>query len=75
MSSHGAGGPAEGRMQAADHYMPAGILAYRGCTCPTPDDFVGLDSLASQILPFERRCNAAATRSAGNSPGPISTSN
>jgi len=29
MSSHGAGGPAEGRMQAADHYMPAGILAYR----------------------------------------------
>ena len=62
-------------MRAADHDMPADILAYRGCIRGFPGDFAGLDSLASQILPFERRCNAAATRSAGNSPGPISTSN
>jgi hypothetical protein len=42
--------------------MPAGILASpRGCICGTPDDFAGLDSLASQILASERRYNAAAT--------------
>ena len=33
----------------------------RGCICGTPDDFAGLDSLASQILAFERHYNAAAT--------------
>jgi hypothetical protein len=61
-------------MQVADHYMPAGILAHRGCICGTPDDFVGLDSLANHILAFEQHYNAAATPFGWNSPGPISTS-
>jgi len=62
MSSHGAGGPAEGRMRAADHHMPAGILAYHaGASAEPRTTSPGWDSLASQILAFERHYNAAAT--------------
>ena len=48
-------------MRAADHDMPADILAYRGCIRGFPGDFAGLDSLASQSLAFERHYNAVAT--------------
>jgi hypothetical protein len=55
MSSHGAGGPAEGRMRAADHYMPAGTTTPR----PPPFSWKFTRTDLGQLL----------TRSPGTTPG------
>src|SRR6516165_6040991 len=75
MSSHGAGGPAEGRMRAADHHMPADILAYRAGASvePRTTSPAGTASPA-RYSPSNGTTTPRPPRSAGNPPGPISAS-